>query len=37
VALRALPDYDALFGVDFYPAPDPATDPVTGAITAEGQ
>jgi transposase len=42
VALRALPDYDALFGVAFDPAPDtqdtPASsDPATGAITAEGQ
>jgi transposase len=32
VALRALPDYDALYGVVFDPAP---TDP--GATTAEGQ
>jgi hypothetical protein len=32
VALRALPDYDALYGVAFDPAP---TDP--GVTTAEGQ
>ena len=31
VALRALPDYDALFGVDFTPTP---TDP-TAATAAE--
>ena len=42
VALRALPDYDALFGVAFDPAPatpdTPATShPATEAITAEGQ
>ena len=42
VALRALPDYDALFGVAFDPAPatpdTPATsNPATEAITAEGQ
>jgi hypothetical protein len=42
VALRALPDYDALFGVTFDPAPatpdTPATShPATEAITAEGQ
>jgi hypothetical protein len=42
VALRALPDYDALFGVTFDPAPatpdTPATsNPTTEAITAEGQ
>ena len=30
VAIRALPDYDALFGVDFDPRPDP-----DGAVTAE--
>ena len=30
VAIRALPDYDALFGVDFDPRPD------SGAVTAEG-
>ena len=42
VALRALPDYDALFGVAFDPAPathdNPATtsDPATGEINAEG-
>jgi hypothetical protein len=36
VALRALPDYDALYGVVFDPAPtNPATGP--GASTAEGQ
>ena len=35
VALRALPDYDALYGVNFDPTPDPTTtDPTT---TAEGQ
>jgi len=28
VAIRALPDYDALFGVDFDPGP-PRTDPIT--------
>lgn len=28
VAIRALPDYDALFGVDFDPSP-PRTDPIT--------
>jgi hypothetical protein len=27
VALRALPDYDALFGVDFTPTPAPDTTP----------
>lgn len=27
VALRALPDYDALFGVDFTPTPDPPEEP----------
>jgi len=27
VALRALPDYDALFGVDFTPIPDPLSEP----------
>jgi len=42
VALRAPPDYDALFGVTFDPAPatpdTPATShPATEAITAEGQ
>ena len=42
VGLRALPDYDALFGVTFDPAPatpdTPATsNPTTEAITAEGQ
>jgi Mu transposase-like protein len=39
VALRALPDYDALFGVAFDPAPatDAISDPAIGAITAEGQ
>jgi len=39
VALRALPDYDALFGVAFDPAPatDTIPDPATGAITIEGQ
>jgi len=31
VAIRALPDYDALFGVDFGPRPD------RGAVTAEGK
>jgi hypothetical protein len=31
VAIRALPDYDALFGVDFDPRPAP------GAVTAEGK
>lgn len=31
VAIRALPDYDALFGVDFDPRPD------LGAVTAEGK
>lgn len=31
VAIRALPDYDALFGVDFDPRPD------RGAVTAEGK
>ena len=42
VALRALPDYDALFGVTFDPAFDPTTradidaDPVGGPSTAEG-
>jgi transposase len=36
VALRALPDYDALYGVVFDPAPtNPAASP--GASTAEGQ
>jgi transposase len=36
VALRALPDYDALYGVTFDPAPTkPATDPRVS--TAEGQ
>lgn len=34
VALRALPDYDALYGVVFDPAP---ADPGAGASTAEGQ
>jgi hypothetical protein len=34
VAIRALPDYDALFGVDFDPRPTP--DPVTADSTAEG-
>ena len=34
VALRALPDYDALFGVDFDPAPTATTPP---RATAEGQ
>jgi transposase len=29
VILRALPDYDALFGVDFTPTPDPGVDPET--------
>jgi hypothetical protein len=28
VAIRALPDYDALFGVDFDPRPS-QTDPIT--------
>ena len=38
VALRALPDYDALYGVVFDPAP-AHSDPATGAGTtiAEGQ
>ena len=42
VAIRALPDYDALFGVTFDPAFDPTTradidaDPVGGPSTAEG-
>ena len=27
VALRALPDYDALFGVDFTPTPEPLSEP----------
>lgn len=31
VAIRALPDYDALFGVDFDPRPD------LGAVSAEGK
>lgn len=31
VAIRALPDYDALFGVDFDPRPG------SGAVTAEGK
>jgi hypothetical protein len=37
VALRALPDYDALFGVDFDPRPDtgPDTPPAPGPVTAE--
>jgi transposase len=34
VAIRALPDYDALFGVDFDPRPAPG--PVTADSTAEG-
>jgi hypothetical protein len=34
VAIRALPDYDALFGVDFDPRPDPGA--VTADSTAEG-
>ena len=38
VAIRALPDYDALFGVDFDPRPDtrPAPGPITADSTAEG-
>jgi hypothetical protein len=27
VAMRALPDYDALFGVDFTPTPEPLAEP----------
>jgi hypothetical protein len=34
VAIRPLPDYDALFGVDFDPRP--ARGPVTADSTAEG-
>jgi hypothetical protein len=34
VALRALPDYDALFGVDFDPRPAPG--PVTADVMSEG-
>lgn len=38
VALRALPDYDALFGVVFDPAPaDPTATDTTATSTAEGQ
>ena len=34
VMLRALPDYDALYGVDFTPAPTPTTlDAVTGLVS----
>ncbi len=36
VAIRALPDYDALFGVAFDPSP-PRADPGGGSTTAEGQ
>lgn len=38
VAIRALPDYDALFGVTFDPTThtDPVADPVGGPTTAEG-
>ncbi len=35
VAIRALPDYDALFGVDFDPRPNPGT--VQETATAEGK
>jgi transposase len=34
VAIRALPDYDALFGVDFDPRPDPRA--VTADVMSEG-
>ena len=34
VALRALPDYDALFGVDFHHNPDQPDEPREGAQTS---
>ena len=37
VQLRALPDYDALFGVDFNPAPAAVTAGPAGPATAGGQ
>jgi transposase len=38
VMLRALPDYDALFGVDFNPTPPtPAALPAPAAVAAEGR
>jgi hypothetical protein len=37
VAIRALPDYDALFGVDFDPRPDTPPDPAASGAESTAE